>query len=170
MQKNYALYVPIFRNVLHSTSRNAEKLRNLRANIPKRPALHKPKCRKITPFTWQNAKTSCTPHVEMPKNCAFYVPKSRNALHYTSRNAEKLRNLVPECLNVLHFTCRNTETSHALHTTMSKRTNIPIVNFIYQTFKAIIPPDQNRTEQNTLPSHYKDHSVNFAWSSSLCLP
>ena len=143
MPKNYAIYVPKCRNVLHSTWQNAEKLRHARAKMPKRPALHMAKCRKITQFTCQNAETSCTPHAKMPKNYAIYVPKCRNALH----------------------SCQNAETSHTLHATTSKRTHLLITNFIYHTPRTRIP-----RERNTVPSHYKDHSTNFAWSNSLCLP
>jgi hypothetical protein len=143
--------------------------------VPKRNAIYTPKYRKLTHFTCRYAETSCAPHAKMPKNYALYVPICLNVLRSTCQNTEKLRGLranmpkrpalhMPKCCNALHPPCQNTEMSHSLHATTSNRTNLPIRNFIYHTFKIRIPP-----EQNTLLSHYKDHSVNFAWSSSLCL-
>jgi hypothetical protein len=135
--KNYALYVPKRRNVLHSTCQNTEKLIDLRTKMPQRPDLHMPKFWKIKHFTWQIAETSWILHAKMPKNYALYLPK---------------------CRKVLHSPCKNTETSHISHATTSKRPNLRsnhVFLLPYDIFKTTIT-----LQQTARPSHYKYNSVN----------
>jgi len=113
MPKNYAIYVPKCRNVLHSTCQNAEMSCNPHAKMPKNYAIFVPKCRNLLQ---SNSK--------MPKSPELYMPKCRNVLRSTCQNAEKLPNLRAKCRNVLQSTCQNAETSCALHAKMPKRTAI----------------------------------------------